>query len=70
MYLDLRGDWSSYVDEVPRDLVAANGVGSLESMERSKRHRHEKSQLLYSARGVINCEVDFFFFKQKTAYEI
>lgn len=58
MHLDLRGDWSSYVDEVPRDLVAANGVGSLESMERSKRHCHEKAQLLYSARGVINCEVD------------
>lgn len=58
MHLDLRGDWSSYVDEVPRDLVAVNGVGSLESMERSKRHRHEKAQLLYSARGVINCEVD------------
>jgi len=58
VYLDLRRDWSSYVDEVPRDLVAANGVGSLESMERSKRHRHEKAQLLYSARGIINCEVD------------
>ncbi|AVT81106.1 hypothetical protein RPYSC3_22450 [Rhodopseudomonas palustris] len=54
----LRGDWSSYVDEVPRDLVAASGVGSLESIEQSKRHRHDKAQLLYSARGVINCEVE------------
>lgn len=55
---DVGGDWSSYVDEVPRDLVAANGVGSLASMEQSKRHCHEKAQLLYSARGIINCEVD------------
>jgi AraC-like DNA-binding protein len=58
MYVDLRGDWSSYVDEVPRDLVAAKGVGSLESMELSQRHLHRKGQLLYTVRGVINCEVD------------
>ena len=45
-------------DPITRDLVAASGVGSLESIEQSKRHRHDKAQLLYSARGVINCEVE------------
>lgn len=58
MHLDVRGDWSSYVDEIPRDLVAANAVGSLESLEQSRRHHHRKAQLLYTVRGVINCEVD------------
>ncbi|MGK6315571.1 AraC family ligand binding domain-containing protein [Neorhizobium sp. DT-125] len=56
--MDVRGDWSSYVDGVPRDLVAANAVGSLESMEQSRRHCHRNAQLLYTVRGIINCEVD------------
>ena len=58
MYLDVRAGWSSYVDNVPRVLVAAAAVGSLESMEQSRRHHHRKAQLLYTVRGIINCEVD------------
>ena len=58
MYLDVRSDWLSYVDEIPRALVAANAVASLEALEQSPRHQHRKAQLLFSVRGVINCEVD------------
>ena len=58
MYVDVRGDWLSYVDEVPRALVAANAVASLESLEQSPRHHHQKAQLLFTVRGVINCEVE------------
>lgn len=58
MYVDVRGDWLSHVDEVPRALVAANAVASLERLERSPRHRHQKAQLLFTVRGVINCEVE------------
>lgn len=58
MYLDVRSDWLSYVDEVPRALVAANAVASLESLEQSPRHHHQKAQLLFTVRGVINCEVE------------
>ena len=58
MYLDVRSDWLSYVDEIPRALVAANAVASLETLERSPRHHHQKAQLLFTVRGVINCEVE------------
>lgn len=58
MYLDVRSDWLSYVDELPRALVAANAVASLEALEQSPRHRHRKAQLLFTVRGVINCEVE------------
>lgn len=58
MYIDVRSDWLSYVDEVPRALVAANSVASLESLEQSPRHHHQKAQLLFTVRGVINCEVE------------
>jgi len=58
MDLDARSDWLSDVDEVPRALVAARAVASLERLERSPRHHHQKAQLLFTVRGVINCEVD------------
>lgn len=58
MYVDVRSDWLSYVDEIPRALVAANAVASLESLEQSPRHSHQKAQLLFTVRGVINCEVE------------
>ena len=58
MYVDVRSDWLSYVDEIPRALVAANAVASLESLEQSPRHQHQKAQLLFTVRGVINCEVE------------
>ena len=58
MYLDVRSDWLSHVDEVPRALVAANAVATLEALEQSPRHQHLKAQLLFTVRGVINCEVE------------
>lgn len=58
MYLDVRSDWLSHVDEIPRALVAANAVASLETLERSPRHHHRKAQLLFTVRGIINCEVE------------
>ncbi len=58
MHVNIREDWLSYVDEVPRALVAANAVASLETLEQSPRHQHKKAQLLYTVRGVINCEVE------------
>nr|WP_321445656.1 helix-turn-helix transcriptional regulator [uncultured Cohaesibacter sp.] len=58
MYLDVRSDWLSYVDEIPRALVAANAVANLDALELSPRHQHRKAQLLFTVRGVINCEVD------------
>lgn len=58
MYVDVRSDWLSYVDAVPRALVAANSVASLTTLERSSRHQHRKAQLMVTVRGVINCEVD------------
>ncbi|WP_084419777.1 AraC family transcriptional regulator [Henriciella litoralis] len=58
MYLDVRSDWLSHVDEIPRALVAANAVANLEALELSPRHHHKKAQLIFTVRGVINCEVD------------
>jgi AraC-like DNA-binding protein/mannose-6-phosphate isomerase-like protein (cupin superfamily) len=58
MYLDVRSDWLSHVDEVPRALVAANAIAKLEALEHSPRHHHQKAQLLFTVRGVINCEVE------------
>lgn len=58
MYLDVRGDWLSHVDEVPRTLVAASAVASLDTLDQSPRHQHRKAQLLMAMRGVINCEVE------------
>ncbi len=58
MYVDMRSDWLSYVDEIPRALFAANAVASLEALEQSPRHHHQKAQLLFTVRGIINCEVD------------
>ncbi|MCE8441126.1 AraC family transcriptional regulator [Rhodovulum sulfidophilum] len=58
MYLDVRSDWLSHVDEVPRALVAASAVANLGALEQSPRHHHKKAQLLFTVRGVINCEVE------------
>ena len=58
MYVDVRSDWLAYVEEIPRALVAANAVAELEALELSPRHRHKKAQLLFTVRGVINCEVE------------
>lgn len=57
MYVDVRSDWLFHVDEIPRPLVAANAVASLEALELSPRHHHQRAQLLFTVRGVMNCEV-------------
>ena len=58
MHVDVHRDWLAHVDEVPRALVAANAVASLETLKQSPRHHHRKAQLLFTVRGVINCEVE------------
>ena len=58
MYLDVRSDWLDYVDEIPRALVATNAIATLEALEKSPRHNHQKAQLLFTVRGVLNCEVE------------
>lgn len=57
MRLDVQRNRFVYIDEVPRDLVVATGAGSLDSLEQSRQHHHRKAQLLYTVRGIINCEV-------------
>jgi AraC-like DNA-binding protein/mannose-6-phosphate isomerase-like protein (cupin superfamily) len=58
MHLPVGTDWSAHVDNVPRDLVAAGFAGTIEKWERSRQHRHRRAQLLYTVRGLINCEVE------------
>ena len=58
MQLDVREEWLAHVDEVPRALVAANAVANLDALEQSRPHHHRKAQLLFTVRGVINCEVE------------
>lgn len=58
MQLDVGADRSAYIDSVPRDFIAAVAAGNLDRQEQSPRHHHRKAQLLYTVRGVINCEVD------------
>jgi len=57
MYLDVQSDWLSHVDSVPRAIVATNAVASLERLEQSRQHQHQKAQLLFTIRGIINCEI-------------
>ena len=56
--VDVGLELSAHVDNVPRDLVAAGFAGSLERWEQSRQHHHRKAQLLYTVRGIINCEVE------------
>ncbi|ATQ68991.1 MULTISPECIES: AraC family transcriptional regulator [Methylosinus] len=58
MRLDVGSVPPAHVDSVPRALVALSFVGNLERWEMSQQHHHEKAQLLYTVRGIINCEVD------------
>ncbi|WP_419756298.1 hypothetical protein [Brevundimonas sp.] len=55
---DVRADWPTAIDDDARDMVVAAGVGRLETVEQSQRHRHRKAQLLYGVRGAINCEME------------
>ena len=58
MRLAVGSDWFSRVDGVPSDLIAVGFAGGIDGWERSRRHHHRKAQLLYTVRGLINCEVD------------
>jgi AraC-like DNA-binding protein len=47
----------SEVDRIARPTVALRDVGSTGAWEHA-RHQHEKAQLLYTVRGIINCEIE------------
>jgi AraC-like DNA-binding protein len=58
MKLVPEADCAVQIDGVARDLVAVSAAGTLTGWEQSQRHQHRKSQLLYTVRGIINCEVE------------
>ncbi|MCI2260833.1 AraC family transcriptional regulator [Xanthomonas indica] len=45
------------VDNVPRPVVALRATSVTKDWENA-RHRHHKAQLIYSVRGVLNCEIE------------
>jgi len=45
------------VDKVPRLVVALSATSVFQDWE-CERHRHRKAQLLYSVRGMLNCEIE------------
>lgn len=45
------------VDNVPRSVVALSTTSVTKDWEHP-RHQHHKAQLLYSVRGILNCEID------------
>ncbi|NVZ64287.1 helix-turn-helix transcriptional regulator [Pseudomonas gingeri] len=48
---------SREVDEIPRAVYALNASLVSDGWEHAK-HHHRKAQLLYSVRGILNCEID------------
>ncbi|SDP61397.1 AraC-type DNA-binding protein [Rhodoferax sp. OV413] len=51
--LTLPGD----VDNVPRSVVALSAKSVTKGWENA-RHQHHKAQLIYSVRGILNCEIE------------
>jgi AraC-like DNA-binding protein len=47
----------SDVDRIARPTVAVRDVGNSGAWEHA-RHQHHKAQLLYTVRGIINCEIE------------
>ncbi|ARP80545.1 AraC family transcriptional regulator [Bordetella genomosp. 8] len=47
----------SNVDDVPRSVVALSATSVTKDWEHT-RHQHRKAQLLYSVRGILNCEIE------------
>lgn len=45
------------VDNVPRPVVALSATSVTKDWEHAK-HQHRKAQLLYSVRGILNCEIE------------
>lgn len=52
---DLTAPWD--VDNIPRPVVALSTRSVTKDWEYA-RHQHHKAQLLYSVRGILNCEID------------
>ncbi|QHP95024.1 AraC family transcriptional regulator (plasmid) [Burkholderia glumae] len=48
---------SKDVDNVPRPVVALSAMTVTKDWEHAK-HRHRRAQLLYSVRGILNCEIE------------
>lgn len=46
------------VDESARSVVALGAAGNVGKEWEHARHHHRKAQLLYTVRGIINCEVE------------
>lgn len=49
---------SWHLDDVPRAVVAISAVAAMEDWEHIPQHRHRKGQLIYTVRGIINCEAE------------
>lgn len=45
------------VDNVPRPVVALSATSVAKGWENA-RHQHHKAQLIYSVRGILNCEIE------------
>ncbi|WP_058195876.1 AraC family transcriptional regulator [Xanthomonas translucens] len=45
------------VDNVPRSVVALSATTVTKDWENA-RHQHHKAQLIYSVRGILNCEIE------------
>ncbi|HHL4077817.1 AraC family transcriptional regulator [Burkholderia sola] len=45
------------VDNLPRPVVALSAMSVAKGWEHA-RHRHRRAQLLYSVRGILNCEIE------------
>ncbi len=58
MQLTGKDGWPRNLDEVPRAVVAINAVIAMTDWEHIPLHRHSKAQLIYTVRGVINCEAE------------
>jgi AraC-like DNA-binding protein len=52
---DLIGPWD--VDSISRPVMALSATWVTKDWENA-RHQHRKAQLIYSVRGILNCEID------------
>lgn len=45
------------IDDIPRPVVALSATSVTKDWEQA-RHQHHKAQLIYSVRGILNCEIE------------
>ncbi|MAD03379.1 MULTISPECIES: helix-turn-helix transcriptional regulator [unclassified Pseudoalteromonas] len=45
------------IDDIPRPVVALSATSVTKGWEQA-RHQHHKAQLIYSVRGILNCEIE------------